>query len=35
VGYEFQKADDCAGGRMMKVRRNRDSHAKQGGPEPA
>jgi hypothetical protein len=35
VGYEFQKAEDHAGSRMMKVRRNRDSHAKQGGPEPA
>ena len=35
VEYEFQRAEDHAGGRMMKVRRNRDSHAKQGGPEPA
>jgi hypothetical protein len=35
VGYEFQRAEDHAGDRMMKVRRNRDTHDKQGGPEPA
>jgi hypothetical protein len=35
VGYEFQKAEGHTGNRMMRVRREQGSHAKQGGPERA